>query len=343
MILRNLDIKNVIQALLKLKVPTTIGWNIYYEQYRNVLCFLVNHPSGIGTRFMSLLFVFRHTVELFLKKQIPTVELTHSINELYNKTGGLPLDFLPNLNVLRCDSDGSDFRYLHDKDGNPYFNRDILQLLEPLKFFISLEDNNVDIVNKPKGKFEIHTSSLRTMGHISTDYDESMCLIYEGIKRGELSINEVFLPFLFIIRHSIELSLKQNLIDASAYLSDKDLAKIMNEHSLCSLFNKFDTIISQALQNMQKDNNADFSDFKKQTEEYHENLKMLQQIIHDTDYNSYYYRFPIDRDGNPYNLSIDGKKLIALLTLRDKVDAYLTYAVPLLQEYGYLNISDENM
>ena len=343
MILRNLDIEHLDPSQFNVSIPRSIGWDTYYEQYKKVLCFLISHPSSIGIRFMSLLLVFRHTVELFLKKQISTVELTHSLNELYNKTQGLPLDFLQKLSVLRCDNDGSDFRYLHDKDGNPYFNGEILQLLEPLKYFISLEDNNVDIVNKPKGKFEIHTSLLRTMGHISTDYDESMCLIYEGIKQGELSINEVFLPFLFIIRHSIELSLKQNLIDASAYLSEKDLAKIMNEHSLCSLFNKFDTIISQALQNMQKDNNEDFSDFKKHTEEYHEDLKVLQQIIHDTDYNSYYYRFPIDREGNPYNLLIDGKKLIALLTLRDKVDAYLTYAVPLLQEYGYLNISDENM
>lgn len=337
MILRNLDIEHLDPAQFNVNIPKGIGWNTYYEQYKKVLCFLSNHPSSIGIRFMSLLFVFRQTVELFLKKQIPTVELTHSLNELYNKTQGLPLDFLQKLSVLRCDSDGSDFRYIHDKDGKPYFNREILLLFDPLKYFISIEDENVDIADKPKGKFEIHTLSLWTMGHISTDYDESMCLIYEGIKQGELSINDVFLPFLFIIRHSIELSLKQNLMDASAYLSEKDIAKIMNEHSLYRLFNKFDAIISQALQNMQKDNNADYSDFKKKTEDYHKDLKVLQQIIHDTDYNSYYYRFPIDRDGNLYKLSIDGSKLIALLTLRDKVNAYLTFAVPLLQEYGYLD------
>lgn len=65
-------------------------------------------------------------------------------------------------------------------------------------------------------------------------------------------------------------------------------------------------------------------------------IAKLKDVIHDLDSNSYYYRFPTDRNGNPHNLKINTDMLKNILKFREKVDAYLTFAIPVLQEYGYL-------
>lgn len=65
-------------------------------------------------------------------------------------------------------------------------------------------------------------------------------------------------------------------------------------------------------------------------------------MIHNLDSNSYYYRFPIDKYGNYYCLTLNNKKIVDLLKLRIEVDAYLTFAVDLLQHYGYLESNYEN-
>ena len=259
-----------------------------------------------------------------------------NLNELFDEVEGLPDDFLIQLNVLRCNGDGSDFRYITDKAGMPYFKGEVLPVLKPLEYFFRLSNTDVELVDKPRGKFDIQTSSLCTMGHVSTDYDESMCLILQGIKENRLSIDDVYLPLLYLVRHSIELSLKQNLLNAGQkYLTSKSILKIKNEHSICKLFNKFETVINIAISNI-----LDSTEFKQDTEKHHRSLGELKDIIHDIESNSYYFRFPMDRYGQSYNLNIDGNKLVKILKLRERIDAYVTFAVPLLQEYGYLDYDD---
>ena len=80
----------------------------------------------------------------------------------------------------------------------------------------------------------------------------------------------------------------------------------------------------------------EFKCFKQETKDYHIDLEKLKDVIHDLDSNSYYYRFPTDRNGNPHNLKINTDILKNILKFREKVDAYLTFAIPVLQEYGYL-------
>ena len=311
-------------------------WELYYEQYKTTLCFLALNNTTIGMRFMSLLFVFRHTVELFLKRQIPTMEKTHSLKDLFDKIEGLPNDFLEQLDVLRCHGGGEDFRYIANKDGKPYFNGEVLQILRSLEYFFKLSNTDIVLENKPKGRFEIHTLPLRTMGHISTDYDESMCLILQGIIENKLTINDVYLPLLYIIRHSIELSLKHNLLDAGyKYLTYKSILKIRDEHSIGKLYNMFNQVIGAALDNIKEFGEKE-TKLRQETETFHKLFEELQGVIHNIDTNSFYFRFPVDRNCQPYNMTLDNNKLIMILKLRNKVDAYITFAVPLLQEYGYL-------
>lgn len=326
-----------LNMLKKKNIPVT--WNFYYNQYQKILCFLVNERSPIDIRFMSLMFIFRHTVELFLKERIHETLKTHSITKLVSiyKDNNLPADFLEQLQVLKCDGEGEEFKYSHNKSENRFFNNvEVLCILPSLEYFFKIANIDVAIGNKPKGKFEVHAYLLRTMSQISTDYDESIYLILQGIKEDRLSVNEVFLPLIFLIRHSIELSLKSNLLDAGEkYLRQNQISKINSEHSICHLFNLFESIINTALNNMAECNEDDLK-FKQETKSYHKGLNDLKQIIHEMDYNSLFYRFPFDKDGQPHKLSIDSNKLIDILKLREKVNAYLNLAVPVLQHYGYL-------
>lgn len=337
MILREINKKGFDDIKLKLNVSENrINWESYFNQYKNVLFYLARNQNPLGARYISLLFIFRHTVELFLKKRLTTIELSHSINELFNKTENLPSDFLKQLEILKCEGDGSDFRYYRNKEGKTYFNNEIINIKAPIEYFLDICGLNVILTGKHKGHFNIY-ANYNTIGQIATDYDESMCLIIDGIIQKKLSINEVYLPLIFIIRHSIELSLKQNLIVAGQnYLSDNDISNILQEHSIAKLFHKFEMIINIALNNMSKKGDENVQNFKKETEEYQQKLNSLQSLIQNLDSNSYFYRFPIDRNGNSYNLTLNERKIIELLKLRLEVDAYLTFAIPVLQEYGYL-------
>lgn len=334
MILRKFNDETIDNLDLKI-TNKSIDWNEYYEQYKNVLCFLAQNKENFGIRYMSFLFIFRHTVELFIKKQYLITEKTHSIKELFEKTEGLSDDFLSQLDVLRCDGDGGDFRYITDKEGNPYFKDDVLCILNPLKYFLTYVGIDIELPDRPRFRYEIHTLGLHTMGQISTDYDESIYLIIQGIIENEISINDVYLPLFYLIRHSMELSLKQSLFNTGKkYLDSKKIEKIKNEHSICRLFNWFNPIIKTALENISEcDENLKF---KQETKDYHIDLEKLKDVIHDLDSNSYYYRFPTDRNGNPHNLKINTDILKNILKFREKVDAYLTFAIPVLQEYGYL-------
>ncbi|MBE6342150.1 MAG: hypothetical protein E7065_02010 [Lentimicrobiaceae bacterium] len=340
MILRKFNDETIDNLDLKI-TNKSIDWNEYYEQYKNILCFLARNKESLGIRYMSFLFIFRHTVELFIKKQYLITENTHSLKELFEKTEGLPDDLLSQLDVLRCDGDGGDFRYITDKEDNHYFKDDILYILNPLKFFLNLVGIDIELPNEPKGRYEIHTSGLYAMGQMATDYDESVYLIIKGIIENEISINDVYMPLFYLIRHSMELSLKQNLLDAGEeYLDQKIIKKIKNEHSICKLFNCFDHIIDIALDNISEDDGT-YEEFKKETIRLQGELEKIQKNVHDLDTNSYYYRFPTDRHGNPHNIKINTDVLKYILKVREKVDAYLIFAIPVLQQYGFLECDYE--
>ena len=330
----NLIRLNVDPSKLDLNPEVAINWELYYEQYIKALSFVVVRKNpNINVRFMSFLFLFRHSVELFLKKQSSYLNNTHSLDKLVGNINNLPTCFLEQLSVLRCGGNGEDFRYPTDKKGKPYFNGEVFDVLKSLEYFFNLINVKVNLENKPKGRFEIHSNRFLTIGQVCTDYDFSINILLESIINDELSVNDVYLPLIYLIRHSVELSLKSNLIEAGEeYLTSNQLRNLCNEHSLCKLFENLDTIINKALANMSPKE----SDFKKETENYHVKLNELKELLNDLDEKSYCYRFPVNEKGEIHELKINTDMLTDLIDLRNNVDSYLNFAVPLLKEYGFL-------
>ena len=101
-------------------------------------------------------------------------EKTHSIKELFEKTEGLPNDFISQLDVLRCDGDGGDFRYITDKEDNPYFKDDVLYIMNPLEFFLNFVDTDILIQQKENKKLkELLDEFLQT--HYNGSFSQMAC------------------------------------------------------------------------------------------------------------------------------------------------------------------------
>jgi hypothetical protein len=282
---------------------------------------------------MSTLFIFRHTVELFLKQKLTAQLNTHSIGQLY-KLGinHIYPDFITELDIITKDEDGSCFKYLSDKNGQKYFIKgQSIQSLSAFTYFFRLIGESVENISKKREKafFELYPSDYTTLGQIQTDYDSSTSELVVGIIEHKIKLEDIFFPLMFLVRHSIELSLKANLRAADMTTSNEI---INTEHSLYKLFTCFDNEVQKALQQMN-----DNPELKKETLEYHQKFENLKQIIHNVDAHSFYFRYPVDKNGKVmewHNIKRD--YVLKALTLATTADAYISWAIPVLQHYEYL-------
>jgi hypothetical protein len=282
---------------------------------------------------MSTLFIFRHTVELFLKQKLTAQLNTHSIDQLYKLSiNNIYPDFLDKLDIFTKDEDGSCFKYVSDNNGQKYFiNGQSIQSLSVFQYFFKLIGESIENVSTKREKafFELYPSAYTTLGQIQTDYDSSISELVVGIIEHKIKLEDIFFPLMFLVRHSIELSLKANLKDVDGNIYE---GKITNEHSLCTLFNCFDKEVQNALQHMN-----DNPELKKETLEYHKKFEELKQIIHNIDAHSFYFRYPVDKDGKTVEWkNLNKKYVLNAITLDTTSDAYISLAIPVLQYYGYL-------
>lgn len=130
--------RQLLDELLKLnllKVRRDIhrrDWEYYYEQYHKAFCVLLRVAKRknyhTNRKFMPFLFLMRHSLELYLKREISGTGIgvpnNHEISDLYEKAGLQDCNFLKAFDCLRCNSDGSCWRYLFDRDRKPYFRQE---------------------------------------------------------------------------------------------------------------------------------------------------------------------------------------------------------------------------
>lgn len=73
--------------------------------------------------------------------------------------------------------------------------------------------------------------------HCRTQFDECIEFLIEAILVYNEEIDKLYIPLLFLIRHSLELALKRNIIEVqkiSNLINSKDYS---TEHSLATLYN----------------------------------------------------------------------------------------------------------
>ena len=160
-----------------------------------------------------------------------------------------------------------------------------------------------------------HISESTNLWHVRTHYNSVSERLIQGIIKGDIELGKVYLPLLFLIRHSLELALKANMLDVQKIFPGFASNFKLKEHSLVTLYNCYDGFLAELdLSAMDKNLQDQLLDFRKKYTSF--NLQ-----IHDLDYNSEHFRFPTSKNDKPHIIRLDRiflHKVLELMQPNDK-------------------------
>lgn len=332
------------------------NWEYYYIQYSKVLDFLLGIANEkhylINCQHRSFMFIFRHTVELMLKYVVNEKGIaprnTHNLKELANEIDADFSTLISALPNLFPEDDGAMFKYDASKDGIPYFGvHRILYACSDCQAFVRFTKSNegrfslypisqdVDINDKKlKHELSFYIHECRGVGVIRSHYDITIDMLVSGVIKGQLSINDIYLPLFFLLRHGIELALKSNIQDIGNKVSIKKLQKIGGIHSIEQLYHILMSYIRPAVDKIPQG-----EIFRIETESFIKDVSRLNNCIHNLDVHSKAFRFPSIKSP----LTLNRNSLINTLKLYYSTDAFLTNAVNVLMYSGYLEVGDDKL
>lgn len=323
-------------------------WDYYYKQYAVVLNYIISLSLKkdylIDRKQMAVMFIFRHTVELFLKSKIANegqlVPNTHSLTMLTQELKGqLSQRFLDSLIMLRSDGEGDNFRYIKSENGNRHYNGEILDVLSSLSLFVESDEiKNTGLFTcqlnindkKLKREWTLYTIETQTLGHLKSQYDDLIITLLHAIKYSELNTTDIYLPLLFLIRHSLELGYKDNIAEVQTKLTNSQIKKATQSHSLVSLNNIIEQFVVEARSTMTTKDDS----IKNEIDRYLPIVKNLSNSLHAIDNASRSFRFPVDRDGNMIKIPLSKCILSESVDAFQKADSFISLSLSLLSFYG---------
>lgn len=349
MIIGNRQCLNELLNLDLLKVKENIHvryWDYYYEQYRKAFCVLLGvakHKNyHTNRKFMPFLFLMRHSLELYLKREILrtgiAVPNTHNIRDLYEKAGLQDQSFLEAFDCLKCDSDGGCWRYLFDKKRNPYFKQESIDATEACYYYdLLLNNENLQVYTDRVFQWELtfHTGECHSLDIVATQYDFAIQDLLTAVLKEEISINDIYLPLLFLLRHSLEIKLKAAIIELGRVVKEKCIRKFYSTHPIKELYKILFCHIDVAVGAMPD------GELKIESEKLRRVVQEYQERIQSLDANSYVFRFPCDREGSITNFMPNTDVVSDILKLHWESDSFLCFAVPVLFMEGVLVIGEE--
>ena len=159
-------------------------------------------------------------------------------------------------------------------------------------------------------------------------------MLVKGVINGHLSINDIYLPLFFLLRHGIELALKSNIQDIGNKVPIEQQQKIGGTHSIEQLYHILLSYIRPAVEKIPQGDK-----FRTETESFAKDVSKLNKCIHNLDVHSRAFRFPsMERP-----LALKRKSLIDALKFYYSTDAFLTNAVNVLLFAGYLEVGDDKL
>lgn len=348
MILSCIDLK---QEGIKDKLILTLSlhefsWKHYYENYNNALTYIsakgLEGNYIINRQSMAYLFIMRHTFELLLKYSLEQQGITpppsHNLSTIYSKFQfGIPSELMQAINIIDKDIDGSCYKYINNKAGNPYWDFEKLEVFDVLKFcnlsiFPGLMLNGIGPeINweskKHKWDFTCHMNEVRTLGQLRTCYDFSIGLLLEGVANDEININNIYLPLLFLVRHSLEIALKFNLDRLQITTTTQTQRLIASYHSLESLYNNYMSYLQIFESQLTTGVVGEYVNLKT-------NYERLNKIIHNLDTNSQAFRYPTNNNGAAINLNLKPDVIYEVIELYYFTDSFITFTIEVFRENG---------
>jgi hypothetical protein len=351
----DLDDPDSVSKLSISKRNHTATWKHYCDSYNCALEVvfekLLKENYGFNSKSRGLLFLLRHSFEITLKynlslRKIP-VPITHNFTELTQEfdKGQIPISLLNSIKYINRDEDGSCYRYYRNKTTKrPYFSQqDKIHLAQILKEYNSTKDaSNFSLGTicrefeydnrKIKWALTLHVGGDYRLAQIRTQYDQIFELLIDAVLTRGLGIDIVLLPILFLIRHSLELALKDNITElqpVSNFIKPKD---IEGEHSLTTLYNIYRDFLDKI------DIGKLPLSTQNQLREYMHGYKQLNDVIHMLDHNSRYFLYPVDKDGKPHRIRFSKIGLVEILRLYYFTDPFINYTNYVLEDYGVVRL-----
>jgi hypothetical protein len=184
--------------------------------------------------------------------------------------------------------------------------------------------------NNEKWKFEVYPGHGQDWwiyySHYKVAVDELVKLIEEN-----LAVNTVAFPTLFLIRHSLELGLKANILRFEQVSSAKSKLNFKNpkSHSLEFLYDIFNSHLIEITGKLHLDQKViDKLDY------YQKNIQPLKILLNELDKGSYSFRYPVDTNRK---VNFEWNKRIQLdeiLKLFYAIQPFILWTEAVLDEYG---------
>lgn len=329
-------------------------WSDYVEQYRLIIYHLSENKNGINDISYPFLFLTRHFFELLLKKHLVDngIELKkeHDFGSIFQQYEDNNLNIPSEVkeaieSVYNLDDDGAKYRYFNNID----FDREPIELGELFCKFKKIDCTNpfyreLTSINscdkKVKGRFNCYMCEINGSGQLRTQYDTAIQRILSLITDGVVDILDIYLPLMFLLRHSLELALKTSLVKILSLEKDKEVwlknnLEISEQHSIMKLFNMLYNYLSEEIVETINDDK-----FKTEFKESKNKLTEYQKVIHDLDHKSTQFRYVPDEN---MRVIINSKKLKEILKLYLETDSFLTFAVDVLKEDGIIPYTDDEL
>ncbi len=350
----NKNVKEKFYFDIKDHIPT---WEHYYDCYNYTLVKIfekgLKKNYELNCRARGILFLVRQSLEICLKLNLEfnsfSIPVSHDFKDLLQDLENnklVPFGFKELIDEINYDEDGTCYKYYwNKKTGKPFFTDGMqINLADFLKGYNELQNSENFIKGFICEPFEynkkniwdltFHMTESKGLGQIRTQYDGVIEFLVEGILYEDYNINKIYIPLLFLIRHSLEIALKFNIEEARKYsinVSDKNLNDIHSLQKLYSLIGGYDGYLSKL--------DIDKMPFKmkKQYDKYKLNYEELNEIIHQLDKNSRYFRFPVDSKGNYHSINMKKDDIYKVLKLYYFTDTFITFLNAVLVEYGIIN------
>jgi len=192
------------------------------------------------------------------------------------------------------------------------------------------------IDSKKKWKFDSYIGRNTSWWHYYSQYKEVIDEMVTNIENNT-PIDTVSLPLMFLIRHSLELGLKANILKLEPVNNGVEKIKLSgsNSHSLEFLFDRFTLHLETVKKNYEIS-----SEIRSQMDIYLNDFSALKDKLHKLDKGSFNFRYPVDTKGD-YNFTWDTREnLSEIINLYYSIQPFLVFTDAVLYEEGVFGFEE---
>lgn len=282
----------------------------------------------LNSMFMPFMFIFRHSVELMLKEECDNKNIeipkVHALLDITDSLGEFDSLNKEKLSVLNWNTQGDEFRYNVWENWRNNVDGELLDVCSASSYFSLMQnfDNVIELGDKKlHNELTFHLRDVMYLGQVRTQYDLCTLNLVNSVLDGYKTIDSVFLPIMFCLRHGMELALKSSLLQLVG-LGETSKENIKKTHSLGKLSYVLDEWLDLAIGKISQQNSL-----YKETISKRKLWNSLKEKVQRLDAKSLTFRFP-----NVCVVSFEKDVVVRMLDLYQQVDSYLTFCVDVLGE-----------